>query len=247
MAESARNGLTQSAPGQAADREREIAALRMDGAERLDPLRFHFIEALARRVQRQERAVGRILDGRLSEALAACRRRLERTRDEARQTIARATGRHPDAAGELQRLFAAGDFGGLGRFVARLENDGRRSPLAELALLGTRPSPAKADGGQTQESESRCELKSLRHFRNTWATRSADRQVSQAIQRAPGNAGPLNSHMLVLRTLSSLRDISPDYLNRLVSHVDALLRLDQAGQTSRPTARKPPPTRMAGK
>ena len=38
-----------------------------------------------------------------------------------------------------------------------------------------------------------------------------DRQASQAIARGAANAGPLNSHMLVLRSLSSMRDLSPDY------------------------------------
>jgi hypothetical protein len=49
----------------------EIAALRMTGADRLDPVRFHFIEALARRVARAPGDVKRILDGKLREALAA--------------------------------------------------------------------------------------------------------------------------------------------------------------------------------
>ncbi|HCV13523.1 MAG TPA: DUF2894 domain-containing protein [Candidatus Accumulibacter sp.] len=247
MAESARSGLPPSLPGQAVNRDGELAALRAAGAERSDPVGLRFIEALARRARQHDGAVRRILDGRLSEALAACRRRLERTRDEARQTIARTTGRHPGAAEELQRLFAAGDFAGLGRFVARLESDRRRSSLAELARCGGRVSPEEADGGPTPERGSGCELRSLRHFRNSWAQRSADKQVSQAIERAPENAGPLNSHMLVLRTLASIRDLSPDYLNRLVSHVDTLLRLEQAGRKSRSTARKPLPARVAGK
>jgi hypothetical protein len=246
MAESARSGILQSAPGQAAARDREIAALRTGGADRSDPVRFHFIEALARRARQHDGAVGRILEGRLSEALAACRRRLERTHDEAGQTIARIAGRHPEAAEELHRLFVAGDFGGLSRFAARLESDERRCSLAALARSGERYSLPAADGDPTEEIGSPCELRSLRHFRNTWAKRSADRQVSQAIERAPENAGPLNSHMLLLRTLASIRDISPDYLNRFVSHVDTLLRLEQAGQRSRPTARKSLPTRVAG-
>jgi hypothetical protein len=80
----------------------------------------------------------------------------------------------------------------------------------------------------------RAELKSMRYFRNTWSRLSVDRQVTQAIEQGPENAGPLNSHLLVLRSLALMRDISPDYLNRFVSYVDTLLWLDQADRKNRP-------------
>jgi hypothetical protein len=44
--------------------------------------------------------------------------------------------------------------------------------------------------------------------------------------------------MLVLRSLGIMRDVSPDYLNRFMAHVDALLCLDQAGQTQSKTKAK---------
>lgn len=239
MAEPLHSEMPQVAPGPASDYEPQIAALRMSGAEQLDPVRFHFIEALARRLRQHEGAVGRLLDGRLSEALAACSRHIEHRRNEARQTVLRSSGQHPEAAEALQRLFAASDFGGIGRLIARLEERDRRSPLADLVRTGAQ-GLAPGDGGGTSEASEargpRCELKSLRHFHNTWSQRSADRQVAQAVERAPANAGPLNSHMLVLRSLAAMRDISPDYLNRFVSYADTLLRLEQAGRKSRPTA-----------
>jgi hypothetical protein len=34
------------------------------------------------------------------------------------------------------------------------------------------------------------------------------------------NAGPINSHMLVLRSLAMMQAISPDYLSRMISYVD---------------------------
>jgi hypothetical protein len=56
------------------------------------------------------------------------------------------------------------------------------------------------------------------------------KQVTQAMAQAPQNAGPINSHMLVLRSLGLMRDISPDYLNRFMAHVDTLLCLEEAGK-----------------
>ncbi|MGE0098732.1 MAG: DUF2894 domain-containing protein [Hydrogenophaga sp.] len=92
-----------------------------------------------------------------------------------------------------------------------------RSPLAELNHHIAQVAPARS------------ELKSVQAFRESWARFATEDQVTEAVQRGPENAGPLNSHMLVLRTLGLLRELSPDYLRRFVAHADALLWLDQAG------------------
>ncbi len=249
MVEPGEGALPQSAPlARAGDHHAaEIAALRSSGAGQVDALRFRFIEVLARRLHGDEGAPGRVLEGRLGAELAVCRRRVERKRDEAGQTIERTVGRYPDAAGELQRLLAAGDFAGIDRFVARLEARDRRSPLAGLAGFGARSAAPEDAVLPTGDDGARGELRSLRLLRNTWAQRAADRQASQAIAGAPANAGPLNSHMLVLRSLAAMRDLSPDYLNRFVSYADTLLRLDQAGRQGRRGARGGPPTASGGR
>jgi hypothetical protein len=248
VGEPGQGAATQSAPlARAGDHAAEIAALRRDGAGQLDALRFLFIEVLARRLHEAEGAPGRVLEGRLAAELALCRRRIERQRDEAGQAIERTVRRHPDAAGELQRLFAAADFAGIDRFVGRLAARDRRSPLAALAGAGAR-SVAQDDAVlPTGDDGAHGELRSLRLFRNTWAQRAALRQAAQAIERAPANAGPLNSHLLVLRSLAAMRDLSPDYLNRFVSHADTLLRLDQAGRKGRRGARGGPQATGGGR
>ena len=139
-----------------------------------------------------------------------------------------------DAADELQRLFVAGDFSGVSRYVTRLAKSDPQASLADLARHLAQDSPEDVDGGPAGNIESRAELKAMRYFRNTWSRLSVDRQVTQAIGQGPENAGPLNSHRLVLRSLALMREISPDYLNRFVSYVDTLLWLDQADRRHRP-------------
>lgn len=88
------------------------------------------------------------------------------------------------------------------------------------------------------------ELKTLTHFRSTWSRLSAERRLTQSLATVPLNAGPLNSHHLVHRSLRLMRDLSPEYLNRFVSYVDALLGLEQLhgaialGGTDAPRAEK---------
>lgn len=85
----------------------------------------------------------------------------------------------------------------------------------------------------------RPELKSVRGFREVWSKIAAIDHMDQAMVRAPENAGPLNPHMLVLRSLALMRQLSPDYLQRFLSHVDSLLWLDQDNQKHTPAEAKP--------
>ena len=140
--------------------------------------------------------------------------------------------RFPEAADALRQHCAAGDFRGLRRLLARLE--GRRDGgfLADLLAGIAKHSADSASVGAVPAARApvarRVELKSLKYFRRTWSKLSVDRQLSEAFAQAPDNAGPLNSHFLVLRALGLMRDISPEYVGEFVPYVDALLWLDQA-------------------
>jgi hypothetical protein len=81
------------------------------------------------------------------------------------------------------------------------------------------------------------ELKSVQQARDTWARLSVERQVSQALTQAPHNAGPINSHRVVLQSLALMRDMAPHYLNRFITYADTLLCLSAAEQASLPGAR----------
>lgn len=207
------------------------------GEARFDPVRWRYIEALARRAQQQRGAAKRLLEGKLAAAQADYRQRYVKARSEARRTVDRLCEQYPQAADELQRLFADADFRALDRFAGGPAS--RLSPLAELTRDlaqhsapggdgGGEPAPV-ADGRLNQLNE----LKAIRQFSKTWSELAVDKQLAQAIEQAPDNAGPLNSQRLVLRSLALLREISPDYLRRFMSYADALLWLEQAFATSK--------------
>jgi hypothetical protein len=111
--------------------------------------------------------------------------------------------------------------------LAPLQCEGPRESLRDLTRRMAQQFPDHGVQPLQGHSGVRVELKSVRQFRNTWSKLSANKQVAQALDQAPKNAGPINSHMLVLRSLALMRDISPDYLNRFVSYVDTLLCLNQ--------------------
>lgn len=97
------------------------------------------------------------------------------------------------------------------------------SPLSVLLKDMTAPS---AERPLNPTGQGRIDNPRTAQFRQQLSKIRVQKQVSQAIAQAPQNAGPINSHMLVLRSLGLMRDLSPDYLNRFMGYVDCLLFLD---------------------
>jgi hypothetical protein len=214
-----------------------IASLRSAGAARFDPVRLHYIEVLAKRASAHHGNVKRMLDARLAQALAALKERFDQARCEAEETVTQSVQQYPQAADDLQSLLAVGDFKELRRSIATLKARQQCASLGALVRQLEQHSPENIDARVAENAGPRSELKTIRNFRNTWAKLSVDKQVAQALEQAPKNAGPINSHMLVLRSLALMRDISPDYLNRFMSYADTLLCLDQ-GEKEKPAAPK---------
>ena len=96
-----------------------------------------------------------------------------------------------------------------------------RGALTELVDHIARHSSHHGDGLAAND------VQALGYFRSTWSRLSADRRLRQSLAKVPENAGPLNSHQLVHRSLTLMRELSPEYLHRFMSYLDALLWVDQ--------------------
>lgn len=188
-----------------------IEALRRVGAEQVNPVEFYYLDALAKRSRQENAAVQRILGARLTLRLARFTAAL------AQMQAAAGPGIAPDAANETPP-----------------------SPLTGLIDYIDRQALANADAAplDADDVSSPAELKALRYFRSTWSRLSTHQQVAHAIEQAPNNAGPLNSHHLVLQSLALLREIAPAYLEYFMSSVDTLLWLDEAEPKSKPAGKK---------
>jgi hypothetical protein len=179
-----------------------LDAWRERGADRLDPVRFHFIEALDRRAAGHSGEARRILDGRLSKLLEAYADDLESAASKAGDAGSAASPGEP-ARGALAGL--------LDYIVIRAPADGD-GPTAGNAV----PRPSSYP-----------ELEVLDYFREIWSKVSTESQLRQSLEQVPGNAGPLNSSSLVHRSLSLMRELSPGYLQQFLSYVDALSWMEQ--------------------
>jgi hypothetical protein len=210
-----------------------IAAMTLAGADKFDPVGLHYLDVLTKRANAHQGSVRRILEGKLAQALAAFRKRFEHAQRDAQEAIDQIGKRHPQAKADLQLLLESGDVKGVRQGVAILKTVGQPASLGELSRYIAQHSPEMMVDSAAGRSGSLPELKATQYFRNTWSKLSVEKRVRQALGQAPKNAGPINSHMLVLRSLALMREISPDYLNQFTSYVDALLCLDQCDNEAR--------------
>jgi hypothetical protein len=132
---------------------------------------------------------------------------------------------------------------------------GPEQPVASNADAAGRAQNRRVEMAPVPKSADRQpDLKSLRQFGDSWSKLGASQAVNQALAAAPPNAGPLNSHALMLQALKLMRDTAPDYLVRFLAHADTLLWLEQAnsrplhakkaaGRSKAAPRRTPTPTR----
>ncbi len=214
-----------------------LNALRERGAHRADPVRFRFIEALARRAEGQPEAVRRLLDAKLARALDEYLAHYQSGHaGEAPSPVVPAASAAPTAAASATGLAApvpsaapAAPAPNATPAAPASPASPAAGPLGELVRSLARTPPLPGPDAAKRGPAPTPELQALRYFRHTWAKLAVHRSLNQSIAKTPKNAGPLNSHRLVLRSLEVMREVSPDYLNRFVSYVDALLVLDGMG------------------
>jgi hypothetical protein len=190
----------------------ELAALRAQGADAHAPLRFCQLEAMARRMQAQPEDVQHVLAARLKAGIEAYKRTASLT------LSASSAGRPKSSAAGLD---------------ARLRAAHAASPLAALNChIAEQTHTATALNAPAGQGASLppVDMKSVQRFREIWGRIATERQMADAIMRAPDNAGPLNSHKLMLRALTLMQGLSPDYLSRFLTQMDGLLWLHQVNQ-----------------
>lgn len=199
-----------------------LQAWRERGNDRLDPVGFHFIEALARRAASHAGAARARLDERLTQLLQAYAARIAAADADAEKLDDAAT---PDA----------------NPASVTTAPKSTRGPLAELAAYLAYPG-APGENPDAIAAQARRDaypdMPVLDGLREIWSGLSADRQVRQSQEQVHKNAGPLNSNQLVHRALSLMRELSPGYLQQFVTYTEALAWMEQVTAAAAPPARE---------
>ncbi len=213
----------------AVDPSAALEAGRASGAAQADPVGFAVIEALARRAAAQHGEAREWLMRRVH-ALLARHAALPLGASRTSQTFIE----NSEPAARLGALDALSELiDRLGRLPA---SPGQTPPPG---------SPRQADAPRSAPLSTMAPpapLKSVTAFKGTWTRLRADQRLREALAQVPAMAGPLNSSHLVNRALQTMRDVSPEYLDAFMSHIDTLLWLEQASGTGDLTPARAAPT-----
>ncbi len=182
------------------DAQATLDTWRECGADRLNPVRFHFMEALARRSASHSGDARRLLNEKLSTLINAYAAEIQGAESAANDACSKTTPTEP-VRGPLTELNA---------YIAS------QAPEGGIAATAT-----------TTERPAYPELWAIDYFRETWSKVSANQQIRQSQKHVPDNAGPLNSNHLVHRSLLLMGKLSPGYLRHFLSYVDGLSWLEQ--------------------
>ncbi|WP_449465298.1 DUF2894 domain-containing protein [Stenotrophomonas humi] len=172
------------------------------GADRIDPLRFSLMRALADRAERHDGLVRQRLDARLA-VLADAYADMVAKRAPVTSQIAASPS---PLSALLQQLNAV--------------------PLQYPLPLHA------ADTGVAQEGDSNASsdttlMPALDEFQQLWSRIRIESLLRQCLDSLPEDAGPLHSSVLTYRAMALMQDISPDYLQHFVAYVDVLTWMDQ--------------------
>lgn len=198
--------------GVAADLHAQLDAWQASGADQADPVRFRMLQALVRRSAGHSGAARRLLDERLHGLVAA---------------YAAIVQGHAGNGGDAADVAAPSTptTSALGALVHDIT--ARARPALAVASNDARPrapEPAHAPQPDAPLVDALAD-----YFRETWARVSVEQHFRLSLERVPENAGPLNTDHLVHRSLSLMRETSPEYLRHFLSYVEAMSWMDQLG------------------
>lgn len=231
----------------------QLANLREQGADCYAPARFRYLEAQTRRLAKLARVS--------PTPLARLATSLERFQEDFQREGARVDAQlaEHDAADTFAALREKGDLKALLRHLRSRqqqqapsaftalhasytnsqdtqEEDDNSDPVSAL-LRQQEQSVLASHGIETPAAPAADarprELKALRQVRAKQHSQRKRQRIEQAIHQTPSDAGPLNSHRLVTRALETLRDLSPAYLDHLVTQVDTLMWLEKLAKQRR--------------
>lgn len=173
---------------------------RAAGAGRVDPLRFHQLEALATRVSALQGALRETVEARLVALAAGYEAAVRAKPSSVRQDVR-------PVVSPLAELTE--------RLAARVQPEPEASVDAPVERVQAVPPPKPQKPAMLDE------------VREVWSAVRLRSQLSQSLAPSQEEAGPLNSERLVQRMLLDMRDVSPGYLRHFMAYVDALSGLQQ--------------------
>lgn len=136
----------------------------------------------------------------------------------------------------LARRAAAQPAGALReRLVGKLVQRAEAAPIALPMRPAAIPASPLTELVSEMQTGAGPELRNVQVHRRTWSALKLTRRIAEISAPVPEHLGPLNSQVLVARALQQLKDLAPDYLQRLITQLDTQAALASLGDGEAPT------------
>ena len=225
--------------------------------ECFDPVRFAVIQGLHDRLKASPHSSNQVLLEKALSSIEKYKADFDCCRKDASLTLQEIKLLFPESFDSANVLFEKCDFPRLDHLFKRLKrnesskeravslnglSESMRAPLMvkkenaqskslDEALLNHEQTARIAAGcAQLKVNESddgRFELQSMKGFREAKKYFNVDKIIARAINDFPENAGPHNPHMLMIKSLMHMRDLSPQYLRRFAGYAETILWLEK--------------------
>jgi len=234
----------------------QIAFILERGDNRFDETRFRYISSMYDRAVKQRSTVSLALMSKVHKLLTRYQTDVSLSDESTMALSRRIKMSFPESSNEVDRLERHYNAKALIKLEERLTRTSGGGVLSALTNLLLQESESDDSQGipsflellQSQENEvvqtfsdnetctrsKRIELKSTRLFRESQEKFNSEKLIRQAIKEGPDNPGPINPHMLAIRSLSTMQSLSPQYLKRFLSYIDTVFWLEQAGEELKP-------------
>lgn len=237
----------------ACELESKLAALKEIQANNFAPARFVYIATLLAKAQTAKQSVSEALKQKVAFALSSYQQDFDNAHGKAKILAEQIIEQQPKASAQVQLLILNCQFGELNKLAKTLQHiepsllaalnnyinqeqaqavDNPQESFSDMLNLieskAVKNSQRPSQQTSTGKTNKAAELKSFNSFKQFKEKYDTDRLVEQMITLRPENLGPLNPHMLLIKSLESLRELSPQYLSRFVTYIDAILRLEDA-------------------
>ena len=216
--------------------QQDLVSLRETNADRFDPARFRFIESLLERAATKRGPVQSILENKISAALTSYKADQHAAAAQLESLTEQATGYC--AQSSLAMLVGLRELLDQKQVPVDSATSALERTLNEQENLSLAGAMFIADMSTEQDcgvvtGEQR-PLKASREMQISQQRHSIVKRVELAIQQGPESPGPLNPQMLAIKALTSMRDLSPQYLSRYINYLDALFWLERAAERTAP-------------
>ena len=190
--------------------------LRQSGVDRLDPVRFRYLESFERRLRAKGLQHGEHWL-KLQQAVSDY---------QARQGMA-------DVAEQVTTLAGDQSPSQLTRLLDALNQSTEVPAQAPRSALEQRIFGVEEElTGAAPVKDSPRPLKALARVKTGQDTQALQQRIRQAIESTPAEAGPMNAHRLVSRALAEMQKLSPEYTLRFARYIDTLLALEKSSRKS---------------